>query len=734
MSTEGIIQLESGWEEIETTGIKPFIRLIENGERSFFTAAVYVALYDKIFRMCIQRDPYNHSEPIYQRYSNSLEQYLRKTVAPSFNEAKSKYDTHFLKTWAHRWKNQRLVVSGLSKMFMYLDRFYTPNTDGIKSLSEQGYYLYQEAVFNTFKDHARKAILNCIEKERKNEEQDRELLENSVNVFVQMGYEVDSKGLKVYKQDLEAAVVKHAGDFYRTMCALWLDQDSCPNYLKKAEQMLAAEKHRVDAYLHSSSKDPLHKECYKQLLQVQQLQLLKKKTGVIFMLEEDLRDDLSRLYRLYKNDEKDLQPIADLIQVHIQEEGLRIVAQASPQNHDLVTKLINLHERYRLVVEDCFSGHPNFKKALKGAFEEFINKDDRVSRLLASFINDVLTRGVTVNLEKGIEVAQENVVFLYGYISEKDIFERHYQLFLSNRLLNGLCENEHNEKQMISKIKVHSGYQWCNKLEGMFNDMTNSKDLMNEFKRDIQKRGDVDIDVSVCSSAYWPVIKGNGLKLLGSVQKATESFEKFYRNKHNGHKLTWHLDKGRADVLVHFSPKVSRTLVVTTIQMMILLCFNGAKKPLTCKQIFDKIGIQGNSMDHHLISLVHPKVAVLKKKPNNKTLGPDHMFMINKGYESKLLKVPVPLMNPIKKDSEMKKEEDDAIALSRRTQMDAALVRTMKTRKTMNHGVLVGEVTQQLRARFNPKPLMIKKRIEALIEQEYLKRDDEIRGVYHYLA
>lgn len=67
---------------------------------------------------------------------------------------------------------------------------------------------------------------------------------------------------------------------------------------------------------------------------------------------------------------------------------------------------------------------------------------------------------------------------------------------------------------------------------------------------------------------------------------------------------------------------------------------------------------------------------------------------------------------------EKDEEEDKVIEIQRKHQMDAAIVRIMKTRKTLKHNVLVTEVAAQLQARFKPKSNDIKKRIEAMIEQE----------------
>lgn len=66
--------------------------------------------------------------------------------------------------------------------------------------------------------------------------------------------------------------------------------------------------------------------------------------------------------------------------------------------------------------------------------------------------------------------------------------------------------------------------------------------------------------------------------------------------------------------------------------------------------------------------------------------------------------------------------------------IDAAIVRTMKSRKVLQHQQLVMEVVQQLSRMFKPDFKLIKKRIEHLISAEYLERDKENPQMFKYLA
>ena len=138
--------------------------------------------------------------------------------------------------------------------------------------------------------------------------------------------------------------------------------------------MLASETARVAAYLNRSTQEPLAKECYVQLLKTHQKELLRKKTGLFHLLQINAVEDLSRLYRLYKNYESDLEPIAELFEEFITREGTAVVdaakaasasapkdeekkeagaaaaAPAADANHALVRNLIGLHAQYNEVV------------------------------------------------------------------------------------------------------------------------------------------------------------------------------------------------------------------------------------------------------------------------------------------------------------------------------------------------------------------------------------------------
>lgn len=75
---------------------------------------------------------------------------------------------------------------------------------------------------------------------------------------------------------------------------------------------------------------------------------------------------------------------------------------------------------------------------------------------------------------------------------------------------------------------------------------------------------------------------------------------------------------------------------------------------------------------------------------------------------------------------------EERVFQDRQYQIDAAIVRIMKTRRKLPHNALVAEVFEHLR--FPVRAHDIKVRIESLIERDYLHRDQENPSQYNYVA
>jgi cullin 3 len=154
----------------------------------------------------------------------------------------------------------------------------------------------------------------------------------------------------------------------------------------------------------------------------------------------------------------------------------------------------------------------------------------------------------------------------------------------------------------------------------------------------------------------------------------------------------------------------------------------------------------------HLISLCTPKHRILRKGSKGKGItNDDESFIFNDDYTSKLKRVKIPLVS-LKETSITTDTSTTGGASSndpngnnntlipkpveedRRHLVEASIVRIMKARKTMAHNDLISEVMKQLSVRFAPSPGFIKKRVESLIEREYLERSESDHRVYNYLA
>jgi len=265
----------------------------------------------------------------------------------------------------------------------------------------------------------------------------------------------------------------------------------------------------------------------------------------------------------------------------------------------------------------------------------------------------------------------------------------------------------------------------------MFNDMRSSATIMESYKEYLrsQDSNHIDINVSVLTTGYWPTQTSASYTLPHDVMAGCRLFENYYLSNHTGRKLTWQTNMGTAELRAFF-PSKKHELNISTAMMCILLQF-ATQDNLTFNQLKDVTNIPVPDLKRNLFTLCCNQYKILLKEPRTKNFAPDDVFSFNAQFKSKLIRVKV---KPVSDAENQRIVIKTKVAEDRKLLIEAAVVRVMKARNRVNHNNLVSEVIQQLSSRFQPHVNVIKKRIESLIDREYLERDSNDRKTYVYLA
>ncbi|PFH50426.1 hypothetical protein AMATHDRAFT_61141 [Amanita thiersii Skay4041] len=745
-------ELDETWAYLHE-GVDHIMTRLEEGLSFNGYSNLYTAVYNYCTSTKMHNKPDGHKTTganlVGSDLYNKLSMYFMDHFKSMVKVTEGLQDVELLRYYADQWDRYTTGTNFLNRLFIYLNRYWVKRErdEGKKTVYQvytlslaqwkQGFFMHVQ------KDNAKlvNAVLRLITQQRNGEIIDQGLVKKVVDSLVSLGLDntdPNKECLDIYKDHFETPFIVGTEQYYKKESETFLAENSVSDYLKKAEDRLREEEDRVERYLHTKTRKELISKCEHVLIR-EHAELMWDNFQTL--LDYDKDEDLQRMYALLSRIPEGLEPLRKRFESHVKQAGLSAISKlvAEDGNTDsldpkaYVDALLEVHRKNSEIVNRSFKGEAGFAASLDKACREFVNRNaatgtssTKSPELIAKHADMLLRKSNKVAEEDDLEGALNRVMILFKYLEDKDVFQTFYTTKLSKRLIHGVSASDEAEASMISKLKEACGFEYTNKLQRMFTDMSLSKDITDSFKeRMSQNHDDMDITFSimVLGTNFWPLNPPtHDFVIPTEIATTYDRFQKYYQTKHSGRKLTWLWNYSKNELRTNYLNQ-KYILMTSSYQMAVLLQYN-RHDTLSLEEIIAATAISKEILTQVLALLVKAKILINEEKDQ---------YDLNPGFKSKKIRVNLNL--PIK--AEVKAESSDvlkAVDEDRKYVIQATIVRIMKARKTLKNQVLIQEVISQISQRFAPRIPDIKKAIETLLEKEYIERVDGSKDTFAYVA
>jgi cullin 3 len=565
-------------------------------------------------------------------------------------------------------------------------------------------------------------VLEQIQMERDGDVINKAAIKNCINMLEGLylsGSENEEQ--RLYITEFEPGFLAASRTFYQREGELLMREGNAETYSEKVTKRIVEEQERCRSTLSESTSAKIVAVVEEELIANRIRDVIEMESGVRFMIENDRHNGLGLIYDLSARVDPKKVELTKAVQRRIIEMGNEVnktVLEASqppppgappiPNQQTAaalkwVEDILALKDKYDAIWTDSFRSDQAMQTSLTRSFADFINSTtfSRGSEYISLFIDDNMKKGIKDKTEEEVDQVLDKAITLLRYVQDKDMFELYYKKHLSRRLLMNKSISIDVEKQMISRMKIELGNNFTTKLEAMFKDMQLSTELTSGFKEYVAQRGAVDntrvdLKIDVLTSGTWPlsensseeeIIKRPRVIYPAQIERVKQDFQNFYQTKHTGRELTWHPDKGTADLLIRFTNKqggkVVKEVNMPTYSMIILLLFQDLPedKSLTFTEIQAMTNIPPSDLARQLQSLaVAPKTRILKKQPMSRDVKDTDVFSFNENFRSdfRRLKIGVIAANNRAETERERRDTEKKNDASRIYVTEAAIVRIMK--------------------------------------------------------
>ncbi|KAI5459911.1 Cullin [Mariannaea sp. PMI_226] len=718
-------------------------------------------LYRGVEDVCRNGDP----GKIYELLRSKSEVHLKEVV---LHRVLSKSDTSNLATLRsvlEEWNIWNTKTVLIRSTFSFLDRTYLLR-EGLLSINDMTIAQFRKSIYKPqgtpWASSPGKSVISgmmeLVQYDRQDHDQmDAALLKDAIRMLNVLGPCIS---------DFEAQFLKASEGYFQNFAESW-STSSLKEYISVCEKLLKKEEYRCMAFnLDSVVEKQLMSKAHDHLIKSYSEKLLDSE-NLSKLLDDKEVDSMKALYDLLRlsSIQGDLKgPWGE----YIKKTGAAII-QDKERGDEMVLRLLELRRSLDAMIRDAFAKDEDLVWGMREAFGKFMNDrkiascwdngTSKIGEMTAKYIDLLLRGGVkalpkvllsdvrdraaaekegqpgTADEDAELDRQLDQALELFRFIEGKDAFEAFYKKDLARRLLMGRSASKDAERSMLTKLRSECGSNFTHNLEQMFKDQDLGKEEMEAYeswcRSTVERKAALDLHVMVLSASAWPTYPDTRLSLPDEVATQIERFDLYYKNKHTGRVLTWKHSLAHCSIKATF-PKGPKELLVSAYQAVVLLMFNNVADGgfLTYEQIATGTGLQGGDLDRTLQSLACGKARVITKHPKGRDVKTTDTFTFNKLFTDAKYRVKINQIQ-LKETKEENKATYERVAQDRRFETQAAIVRIMKSRKSMGHAELVAEVINMTKKRGSVEPAAIKKEIESLIEKDYIEREG---NAYVYLA
>ncbi len=354
-------------------------------------------------------------------------------------------------------------------------------------------------------------------------------------------------------------------------------------------------------------------------------------------------------------------------------------------------------------------------------------------------------------------------VQLLTFVADKQMFIDICRSLMAERLKD--CYVERLEARFINKVQNLMGAQFTSKLSGMLNDLGQIKATQKLFEEKMATKNPAvtrssrntalkvaaKSRISVRHSLHWPNYRPDNMKIPKILSSVECIFEDFYKQNFKKRKLTWLRSQGSVELLFRHRGK-TYTLTTTVPQACVLLQFNDDDQ-MSLTKLANACGMKTKQLEGHLLGLTNRGSHSLLRKCEEDDdaemiieldenvdemddCGTESDFDFDESasntkyefnskfswpfneYKAHVGEVVTAFSEPVAQTS--------TSLVERAVQIDAAVVRVLKTHKRLPEVDLINKVVESLGRFFVPSNKDIQTQIESLIDREFISSQDDV--------